>query len=347
MRSTSCRDRADASTDDEVAHARAVTPGCAPELDQVHLNHAGASLPPQVVVDTQLEYLRSEATTGGYEVAAERAGDLDAVYGSIARLLGARPHEIARFENATAAWNAAFWSVPMKEGQRILVHDHEYGANTVAFLRAAEEYGVVVERVPSDDSGQVSVAAMADALSRRRRGVGVAHPRPDERRAGEPGRGDRRAGQVGRGAVPARRVPVGRTARPRRARRSAATSCRPRAASSCVDRAAPASSTSANRSSTGCAPPNPTITAPTSWRATATNSPPARSGSSTGSTTTPRGSGSVRRSSTHWAGASIASRRRSSSVQHELRERARRRRLPRVRPGGPAVRHRHGRQCPA
>ena len=152
-------------TDLEVEHARAVTPGCAPELDQIHLNHAGASLPPRVVVDTQLEYLQREATVGGYELANERAADLDAVAGSIARLLHARPHEIGRFENATAAWNAAFWSVPMAPGQRILVHDHEYGANSVAFLRAFEEYGVVIERVRSDESGQVSVAAMADALS--------------------------------------------------------------------------------------------------------------------------------------------------------------------------------------
>ena len=152
-------------TDAEVAQARSVTPGCAPELDRVHLNHAGASLPPQVVVDTQLEYLQREATVGGYELAVERAADLDAVRSSIARLLHARPHEIGRFENATAAWNAAFWSLPMAAGQRILVHDHEYGANSVAFLRAFEEYGVVVERVRSDESGQVSVAAMAEALS--------------------------------------------------------------------------------------------------------------------------------------------------------------------------------------
>lgn len=152
-------------TDAEVAQARSVTPGCAPELDQVHLNHAGSSLPPQVVVDTQVEYLQREASAGGYELALERAADLDAVGGSIARLLNARSHEIGRFENATAAWNAAFWSVPMAEGQRILVHDHEYGANTVAFLRAVEEYGVVLERVRSDESGQVSVGAMADALS--------------------------------------------------------------------------------------------------------------------------------------------------------------------------------------
>ena len=152
-------------TGDEIAHARSVTPGCAPELDQIHLNHAGSSLPPQVVLDTQLEYLQREAAVGGYELATERADDLAAVSASIGRLLGAQPHEIARFENATAAWNAAFWSVAMEEGQRVLVHDHEYGANSVAFLRAVEEHGVTVERVPSDETGQVSVAAMADALS--------------------------------------------------------------------------------------------------------------------------------------------------------------------------------------
>ena len=47
-------------TDDEVALIRAVTPGCTDEL--VHLNHAGSSLPPQVVLDTQIEHLRREAS---------------------------------------------------------------------------------------------------------------------------------------------------------------------------------------------------------------------------------------------------------------------------------------------
>ena len=154
-----------ALTDDEIEHARDVTPGCSAELDQVHLNHAGSSLPPQVVLDTQLEYLQREATLGGYELANERAADLDAVGVAIAHLLHAEPHEIARFENATAAWNAAFWSVPMQEGQRVLVHDHEYGANSVAFLRAVEDRGVTIERIPSDELGQVSVAAMAEALA--------------------------------------------------------------------------------------------------------------------------------------------------------------------------------------
>ena len=54
----------------------------------------------------------------------------------------------------------------MEAGQRILVHDHEYGANAVAFIRAAETRGVVIDLVPSDSTGQVSVEAVEERLSR-------------------------------------------------------------------------------------------------------------------------------------------------------------------------------------
>ncbi len=132
----------------------------------IHLNHAGSSLPPQSVLDAQLGHLRDEATFGGYEAAAAAIDRRAAVYDSIATLIGARPHEIARMEHATDAWNAAFWSVPMAPGQHLVVHDHEYGANIVAFLAAVERRGVVIDRVPNDASGQVDVAAIADRLQR-------------------------------------------------------------------------------------------------------------------------------------------------------------------------------------
>ncbi|MBG7606317.1 MAG: aminotransferase class V-fold PLP-dependent enzyme [Actinobacteria bacterium] len=152
-------------SDTEIAAARAVTPGCDSELGIVHLNHAGCSLPPQAVLDAEINHLRRESMIGGYE-AADEAGDRSAaVYASIARLIGAQSHEIARVEHATAGWNAAFWSVPMEAGQRILVHDHEYGANAVAFIRAAETRGVVIDLVPSDSTGQVSVEAVEERLS--------------------------------------------------------------------------------------------------------------------------------------------------------------------------------------
>ena len=151
-------------TDDEVALIRAVAPGCTDEL--VHLNHAGSSLPPQVVLDTQIEHLRREASRGGYEAARDVAADEVAVYTSIATMLGAHPREIARTEHATAAWNAAFWSIPMRAGQRIITHDHDYGANWVAFLRAVEVRGVKIDQIPSDPDGQIDLDRLAAALAR-------------------------------------------------------------------------------------------------------------------------------------------------------------------------------------
>lgn len=149
-------------TTSEIAAIRAATPGCSDDL--IHLNHAGSSLPAQTVLDAQIGHLQREAVIGGYEAAAEAADRCTATGASIARLIGARPSEIARFGSAAEAWMAAFWSIPMAAGQRIIVHDHEYGANAIAFIHAAKTRGVVIDRVPSDDHGQVSVEALAERL---------------------------------------------------------------------------------------------------------------------------------------------------------------------------------------
>ncbi|MEM1331880.1 MAG: aminotransferase class V-fold PLP-dependent enzyme [Actinomycetota bacterium] len=150
-------------TDEEIERIRANTPGC--RGDRVHLNHAGSSLPDQRVLDAQIGHLRREAEIGGYEAAAEAEAREAAVSTSLARLIGARPDEIARMEHATAAWNAAFWSVPKRSGQRILTHEQDYGANFVAFARAREAHGVEVTVLPSDEWGQIDLGALAEALS--------------------------------------------------------------------------------------------------------------------------------------------------------------------------------------
>ncbi len=149
-------------SEEEVAVQRSITPGADAV---VHFNHAGSSLPPQSVVDAQVEYLQQEALLGGYEMAGKTRTAHDAVYDSIADLIGAAPEEIARAEHATMAWNAAFWSLPMQSGQRILTVEAEYGANAVAFLRAAEQHGVTIEVVPSSSHGHVDLEAFEETLS--------------------------------------------------------------------------------------------------------------------------------------------------------------------------------------
>ena len=151
-----------ALNDIEIAAVRATTPGCTDDL--VHLNHCGSSLPDQQVLDTQIVHLELEATIGGYEAANAMAEADQQVGGSIATMIGAESSEIARFGSAAAAWNAAFWSIEMARGQRVIVHDHEYGANAVAFIHAAKTRGIVIDRVPSDEHGQVSVNELAQRL---------------------------------------------------------------------------------------------------------------------------------------------------------------------------------------
>src|SRR6266542_1569793 len=153
-------------SDDEIARFRAETPGCAEVL---HLNNAGASLPPRLVLDTVVGHLEREAMIGGYEAAEEAAARLDAVYRSLARLLnGSGPDEIALLDNSTRAFDMAFYAIPFKPGDVILTSTAEYHSNFVVYLHMAKR-GVAVEVIPADGSGQIDVAALESRLSRARR----------------------------------------------------------------------------------------------------------------------------------------------------------------------------------
>ena len=155
----------------EVDRLRAETPGCA---EVAHFNHAGSSLMPRAVLDAVVDHLEREARIGGYEAEDEAADRIDGVYAAIAKLIGAQPDEIAIVENATRAWDMAFYAIPFAPGDRILTSVSEYGSNAIAFLQVAAR-GVSVEVVPNDEHGQLSVAALADRLDERVKVVAVSH----------------------------------------------------------------------------------------------------------------------------------------------------------------------------
>ena len=138
----------------DVARAREETPGCA---NVVHFNNAGASLMPQPVLDTVLGHLRLESTIGGYEAENRAATALEHVYDSLASLLGAHRDEIAVIENSTRAWDMAFYSLHFEPGDRILTSNAEYASNYIAFLQTARRTGAVIEVIPSDATGRISI----------------------------------------------------------------------------------------------------------------------------------------------------------------------------------------------
>ncbi|MGI8334938.1 aminotransferase class V-fold PLP-dependent enzyme [Actinomadura scrupuli] len=145
----------------DLGRIRAETPGC---KDVVHLNNAGAALPPQPVLETVLRHLELEARVGGYEAADAAADRLAKSYDLLAQLIGARPDEIAYVENATRAWDMAFYSIPFAKGDRILTTTSEYASNALGFVQVAAQHGAVVEVVPDDEHGQMSLEALASLL---------------------------------------------------------------------------------------------------------------------------------------------------------------------------------------
>jgi cysteine desulfurase / selenocysteine lyase len=145
----------------DIERIRAETPGCA---QVVHLNNAGAALQPAAVHETVLLHLELELRIGGYEAADAAAGALAESYDVLARLVGARSEEIAYVENATRAWDMAFYAIPFEKGDRILTTTSEYASNALGYLQAAQRHGAVVEVVPDDSHGQISLEALASML---------------------------------------------------------------------------------------------------------------------------------------------------------------------------------------
>jgi selenocysteine lyase/cysteine desulfurase len=132
-----------------------------------YLHNAGAALMPTVVVEAMKTHIDLESEIGGYAAADRESDRLEAVYGSAARLLNAAPDEIALMENATIAWQMAFYALPFREGDRILTAEAEYAANYVAFLQVAKRTGAVIDVVPSDASGELDIDALARMIDRR------------------------------------------------------------------------------------------------------------------------------------------------------------------------------------
>lgn len=137
-----------------VEQLRAQTPGCA---RLIHLNNAGASLPPQVVVQTMQDYLTLEATVGGYEAADAQADEVAGFYTAVARLLGAQARNIAFAGSATDAYARALSAIPFQSGDVILTTDNDYVSNQITFLALEKHRQIKVVRARDTITGGVDV----------------------------------------------------------------------------------------------------------------------------------------------------------------------------------------------
>ena len=131
---------------------------------RIHLNNAGASLMPDTVVRAITRYLEREAEEGGYELAAQQRGAIDAAYSAVASVVGAAPRNIAIVENATVAFNQALSAFDFEAGDVIVTTRDDYISNQIAYLSLAQRRGVVIERAQDLPSGGVDPEAVRACL---------------------------------------------------------------------------------------------------------------------------------------------------------------------------------------
>jgi len=146
----------------DVERARGLTPGCAHVL---HLNHAGASLLPQPVLDAMVDHLGLEARIGGYEAAEVAAPQLERTYAAVAELIGADTSEIALMDSASRAWDMAVYSLPIEPQDRVIISRSEYGSNAIALLQLKQRTGCQLVLVDDDQHGQIDLEALERELA--------------------------------------------------------------------------------------------------------------------------------------------------------------------------------------
>ena len=156
----------------DLAAVRADTPAC---KNLLHFNNAGASLTPQPVYDTVIAHLDLERRIGAYEAEEAASETLEDFYDAMAEMLSCHRDEIAYIENATRAWDMAFYSLPLEAGDQILTHSSEYASNYLAYLQQARRRRLKIEVVPSDRYGQIDVAALESMINEHTRLISINH----------------------------------------------------------------------------------------------------------------------------------------------------------------------------
>jgi cysteine desulfurase/selenocysteine lyase len=140
---------------------RADTPGC---QHRVHLNNAGAALPPRVVTQTVIDHLRREEMIGAYEAADETEEARIRGRQDLASLLGTEPKNLALVESSTVGLHRVLTSVPLRARDRVLVTSAEYAATVLPLIQLSSRIGLKIDVIPDGPDGTSDPTALARML---------------------------------------------------------------------------------------------------------------------------------------------------------------------------------------
>jgi selenocysteine lyase/cysteine desulfurase len=140
-----------------------------------HFNSAGASLPTQQVLDATLRFLKQEALTGGYRFAAQQEKEINEFYTEAAKLIHAKPTEIALTQSASSSLSLALYAIPFERGDVILTSEIEYGNNFLNYLNLKERKGVEIRVFPMEKDGCFDLGKFENYIDKKVKLIAITH----------------------------------------------------------------------------------------------------------------------------------------------------------------------------
>jgi len=112
---------------------------------------------------------------GSYEAQSAAHQMTEQFYKSASKLINCHSNEIAFVDNATHAWDMAFYSLKLKKGDRVLTAKSEYASNYLAFLHRSKEIGFEIDVINDDNYGQLDLEDLQNKINEHVRLISITH----------------------------------------------------------------------------------------------------------------------------------------------------------------------------
>jgi len=139
----------------------------------VYLNHAAVSPPPTTTIHAVEAQLRDVHENGSLNfhswlAVKEQAREL------LARLLGARPEQVAFVRNTSDALSTVANGLAWKPGDNVVTFRHEFPSNIYPWLRIRDSFGVEV-RMCDEHGGRIDLHELERLIDHKTRVVAISH----------------------------------------------------------------------------------------------------------------------------------------------------------------------------
>ncbi|MFV0254940.1 MAG: aminotransferase class V-fold PLP-dependent enzyme [Erysipelotrichaceae bacterium] len=137
----------------------------------IYLDSAATTFKPNVVIDKVVDYyhnLSTNAHRGDYDLSFQVSKEFDNVRETIAKFINCKAEEVVFTSGASMSLNLVaygFGRKILKKGDIILTTEAEHASSILPWFKTAEECGAIVQYIPLDAEGRITIDNFKSVLN--------------------------------------------------------------------------------------------------------------------------------------------------------------------------------------